>query len=298
MSQATASDLDYWRIRLRDKEQCLFPILNDGINEKSNEIRVVEVKAPALSRLKLFWEHHELRLSTILQTAWALVLRSYTGTDDVCFGYREDSSGSIPCQLNIVRESSLQHILDTANSIFARDSTKKSFSLRHIESALELEEAGLFNTEIYFFGDASKAASSKQNGVVSGINGGETNRGADDQDHDGDELDSRIMIRVEVDFGSEFLHTKLKYRHSNLSDGQADNVGSALEMALACVLEHSHRSVADQSLFSDHHTMQVNQWNQHHLEPLDITFHEAISTRARAQPHATGERMSFLLPCL
>ncbi|KAH6703127.1 hypothetical protein BKA61DRAFT_740198 [Leptodontidium sp. MPI-SDFR-AT-0119] len=288
MSQATASDLDYWRIRLRDKEQCLFPILNDGINEKSNEIRVVEVKAPALSRLKLFWEHHELRLSTILQTAWALVLRSYTGTDDVCFGYREDSSGSIPCQLNIVRESSLQHILDTANSIFARDSTKKSLSLRHIESALELEEAGLFNTEIYFFGDASKAASSKQNGVVSGINGGETNRGADDQDHDGDELDSRIMIRVEVDFGSEFLHTKLKYRHSNLSDGQADNVGSALEMALACVLEHSHRSVADQSLFSDHHTMQVNQWNQHHLEPLDITFHEAISTRARAQPHATA----------
>lgn len=79
-----------------------------------------------------------------------------------------------------------------------------------------------------------------------------------------------------------------------MSDGQAANVGSALEMALSCVLEGSHRSIADQSLFSEFHAMQVNQWNQHQLEPLNMTFQEAISTQVRLQPNARGElRPSF-----
>ncbi|KAH7388999.1 hypothetical protein BKA64DRAFT_711107 [Cadophora sp. MPI-SDFR-AT-0126] len=287
MSMATSSDLDYWTTRLRDKEQCLFPILNDGVKETSDEVQAIEVSVPTSSILEAFCQDHELRPSTIFQTAWALVLRSYTGTDQLCFGYHENSSGLFPCQLNVARESSLQHVLDTTNSTFTRDSAHGNFSLDHVESTLGVRKVGFFNTEIYSRGELSRSA--PLDGSTSGQNGGESCKditGTDGQGHGGKVLDSRIVIRVEVDLEPASLRMKLVYRLASLSHGQAANVGSALEMALSCVVEGSHRSIGDQSLFSNYHATKVKQWNRHNLEPLNLTFHDAISNRVKLQPDA------------
>ncbi|CZS96958.1 uncharacterized protein RAG0_06072 [Rhynchosporium agropyri] len=305
--QQITSDLEYWSTRLRDKEQCLFPILNDGAEAKSSKPRFIETRAPSLSQLESFCTDNELRYSTIFQTAWGLVVRSYTGSDEVCFGYSEGSSDLIPCILSIQRESNLEHVLHSTNSTFVRDSLRKNSRLQDIESALRLGESGLFNTEICCRREDLSAHISGHNEGMNSTSelGMETVAG--DLKSDCDELVS-LMIKLEINLRADAIQIRLWYQQSSLSDGQARNVASAFEMALSCVLEGSHRSIADQSLFSQHHAAQVKQWNQLDLELLDLTFHEAISHGARLNPDAiaidawdetwTYQEMEELSSCL
>ncbi|KAJ5050964.1 uncharacterized protein L3040_002831 [Drepanopeziza brunnea f. sp. 'multigermtubi'] len=258
MSQITAaSDLEYWMQRLRDKERCTFPILDDGVENASIQAQWVDVKVLDSSLLDAFCRDNELKLSTVFQTAWALVVRSYTDRDDVCFGYCEDSQ-LIPRHLVIPRESGLRHVLDSVDTSYTRDSNHRSCNLADIEASLNLDEGGLFNTELWF----------RQRDGDYGLESASVG---------GSRLNSRSVIGVEVESGPGCsVSLRLRYRHAGLSDGQALNVSSSMEMALLCVLQETHRSVGEQSLFSEHHQRQVKQWDRHPPEEQNLSLHGAM----------------------
>ncbi|KFY79912.1 hypothetical protein V499_01170 [Pseudogymnoascus sp. VKM F-103] len=291
MPQDSSPDLDYWIDRLHDKDQCIFPTLNDGVKELNGRQRV-DVRTPGLGPLNEFCQNHDLKLSTVFQTAWGLVLRSYTGVDDVCFGFREDPSEILPCQMSLTRESGLKHALDTVETTFTRDSNHRTCSVKDMEDVLKLGRTGIFNTIVNYRNTLGPFGSSTCNGqrndqkmhchVVHGD--------SDNGNHEDDTPESQYMIAVDIKLSPKFIWMSLSYRLSDLSKGQAANVASSLEKALSCVLSGAQETVGEQHLFSEHHQRQVNEWNRDRPEWIDLTLHEAIATRVRSQPDAPAIR--------
>lgn len=284
MSQIT-TDLDYWVRKLQDQERCVFPVLNDGVIGASHEEQRMDVKAPQLCLLDALCRQHDLKLLTLFQTAWILVLRSYTNSDEVCFGVQEGSSGSLPYHVNVVRESGMKHVFDSVESSFARDLSHRC-SLKVIDAALKLGEEGLFNTSIRYTDNTSRPTVGSTNGSYSISKTDDEDVREEGADRDGDHLESRISIEVSITVEVEMVSVGLRYCHAKLSPGQATNVASALERALECVLSGVDQNIGQQSLFSDHHQRQVKQWNLKRPDTTDLTLHDAIYPQVLSQPDA------------
>ncbi|OJZ82578.1 hypothetical protein ASPFODRAFT_84018 [Aspergillus luchuensis CBS 106.47] len=78
--------LAYWVDRLSGAEPCLLP-LSVHSEGPSNEIEFTRVSLPQpASQLRTFCIRNGVTLSTLLQAAWAMVLRIYCDSDRVCFG--------------------------------------------------------------------------------------------------------------------------------------------------------------------------------------------------------------------
>jgi len=295
MTQSSSPDLGYWISRLQDKESCQFPTLIERA-EGVKELQRINVSLPSLASVTDFCKARELRLSTIFQTAWGLVLRSYTGTEEVSFGYTTDSIHLLPCNLTLVRETSLKHALDSVEAGFTRDSNHIKCSLVDLEHALGLQEAGLFNTIVSCQNGSSHISSPEVNGVTTQVNRSETS--IDDGDRDRKASSSRNMIEIDIKISKESISMQLIYKPSALSDGSAANVASALEMAIRCILDYTDLPVGEQNLFSPHHQRQVDKWNQSRPESINMTLHGAISARARIQldapaVHAWDEKWTY-----
>lgn len=279
MAQSSSPDLEYWISRLQDKESCLFPPLLGGVIG-TNKSQCVNVNVPTLASIKGFCQTHELRLSTIFQTAWALVLCSYMGTNDICFGFRTDSIDLLPCNLTLARNTSLTHALELVEASLARDLSHIECSLDKLEHALGLQETGLFNTIVTYQDGTPKTS-------LAGVKGVNGNRAAITNGYGEENTPSSLYpIEIQVNVSTDSISAQLKYQQSALSDASATNVASALEMALRCILDRTANQVGEQSLFSPNHKRQVDEWNQDRPESVNMTIHGAISDRAQTQPDA------------
>ncbi|EER42105.1 d-lysergyl-peptide-synthetase [Histoplasma capsulatum H143] len=92
-SQATAyfcdavrfrGQMDYWKTQMVDMQPCIFP--RHQSDEFQRELRTMKRAATDKALLGRFCLENGVTMSNVFQTAWAMVLRKYTGLDDVCFG--------------------------------------------------------------------------------------------------------------------------------------------------------------------------------------------------------------------
>lgn len=124
---------------------------------------------PNWTNLSLFCKAHGLTPATLLQVAWGLVLRSYTGDSTVCFGYPtsgrdipvagvRDLVGPLvnllPCILQISSQPVLA-VLREHQDIFIRGLQHQHFSLSDLLHALRRPGEPLFNTAISVENDPS-----------------------------------------------------------------------------------------------------------------------------------------------
>ncbi|KAL3261959.1 hypothetical protein ABHI18_003269 [Aspergillus niger] len=118
-------DVAYWKNYLEDVEACLFPALRTSAEENTHaETQIILQNTKHLHDLS---ERERLSKSSLLQLVWGLVLRCYTGLQDVCFGYhisdasdrsakpgvanKPDISGTFPCRMLLNGESRVAEIL-------------------------------------------------------------------------------------------------------------------------------------------------------------------------------------------
>ncbi|KAL4902747.1 hypothetical protein BDW74DRAFT_180448 [Aspergillus multicolor] len=80
------ASLDYWASYLKAASSCHFPTLNDDA-EGENKLCELTFDLDNANVIHSFCERHNVTPAIVFQTAWALVLKAYTGQDDVCFGY-------------------------------------------------------------------------------------------------------------------------------------------------------------------------------------------------------------------
>jgi len=79
------SSNNFWKKYLEGARPCYFPVLNKEPTEKS--LHAVSMAFDRFPELQDMCKRMKVTLANVMQAAWALVLRSYTQVDDVCFGY-------------------------------------------------------------------------------------------------------------------------------------------------------------------------------------------------------------------
>jgi hypothetical protein len=140
-SQSNSSSSSYWTTYLAESEPCQFPRLGAAVSgpKRHMSIRVPLEQQQKLQQLAssssssplLPSSLNQAALPSLLRAAWGLLLRCYTGQDDVCFGYQEletavsspslsNSQSSSPCmpvaRFVLDESMSLAKILDQSKN--------------------------------------------------------------------------------------------------------------------------------------------------------------------------------------
>jgi hypothetical protein len=85
LSSGQQASLDYWAKYLKEFEPC---IINDGMSTGSErQLRDIEFEVTNTAAIRTFSAANSVTLASIFQAAWSVVLRSFSETEDVCFGY-------------------------------------------------------------------------------------------------------------------------------------------------------------------------------------------------------------------
>lgn len=86
--QCATSSRDYWDQYTDGLNPCFFPYLGtDGKHNPDTPPGHLVRSLACVPVLRGFCQKHQLTLATVFQVAWGLVLRAYTRSDDVCYGY-------------------------------------------------------------------------------------------------------------------------------------------------------------------------------------------------------------------
>ncbi|KAK2834917.1 hypothetical protein FQN49_006786 [Arthroderma sp. PD_2] len=174
-TRSLPSRLEFWSAYLSGVQPCIFPQLETQIKPKRLDSVTVEIgDTPSLRNLCTV---HGLTITNILQVAWGLVLRRYTGSNDVCFGTLvtgrdaplpqvHDIVGSIfnvlACRLHLDIEGSLLDSLRANQVNMASRLTNQYCSLLDVTRSLVLDGRSLFNTCLSVEQPLSNAGHDKQ----------------------------------------------------------------------------------------------------------------------------------------
>jgi amino acid adenylation domain-containing protein len=159
--------LEYWRDYLKDCSPCYFPRLNDGSHPGglAAEQRSVIVPFEYEAELEAFCRGTGLTISNVVQVAWGLVLRAFTGLDSVLFGYVTSGRDApvagieaaigpyiniLVCRIDFDRSATLLETVHKAQRDFTQGFSSSHFSLAELFHSGVDGSQRMFNTGITF----------------------------------------------------------------------------------------------------------------------------------------------------
>ena len=171
LKHPVASSLDFWGQHLNGVKPCLFPAMapleDAGVGKKHLKTANIDIgMLPAT--LAAFCSGHNVTLVNLFQLAWALVLRAFTDSEDICFGYLstgrdvplneiEEGVGAfitmLICRLDLRDAPSVGELLDRVADDFTRSLPNQYCDLASIQHSLDLAGQPLFNTIMSFHRD-------------------------------------------------------------------------------------------------------------------------------------------------
>lgn len=168
--------IDFWKEYLAGVEPCLLQT-TEASGPTKGVPYTIDRALDRLSQYQAFCDQHGVTLFNLAQVAWGLVLRCYTGSDSVCFGYLA-SSRSIPVadmesavgpfinmflsRMELTAESSIVSNLESNRSDFLRCLEHQHTSLAEIYHSLGLSGGTLFNTGISFLPEPENSSSTSR----------------------------------------------------------------------------------------------------------------------------------------
>lgn len=157
--ESTAEALEYWKRRLSDMPPCHLPV-----NASENGARQLGTHLVAFNRfaaLQSFCEANSITFANLILAAWAIVLRSHTKSDDVCFGYPstgrdlpvpriQDAVGifinTLCCRVRFDTNQTLKDTVKYVQEDHIASLAYQRSSLAEIQHALGRKGEPLFNT--------------------------------------------------------------------------------------------------------------------------------------------------------
>ena len=287
MSQPKRRALEYWTKTLSDVRPCHFPMLTDNEAHPKKILRNVDVAVPSAARIRDFCQQNNITLASIFRLAWAIVLRAYTGDDQVCFGYLA-SGREIPvagidnaigafinmlvCSLNF-NIFSMKLAVDGLGDLqeeYLKSLPWQHTSLAEIQHALGLAGQSLFNTVLSF---QRRSTGDFQVGdiLLRYLDG------VDPTEYD---------ISVSIADSQEGIHVHMSYFTSRLSDGQASNVASTLSTVLKSILEAPQSKIESLNLLGTADQVQISKWNANCPPLINRCVHEIFHENANKTPDA------------
>ncbi|CRG88172.1 Nonribosomal peptide synthetase 8 [Talaromyces islandicus] len=275
--------IDYWKGHLQGVQPCRFPILDDG-RTRASALQSVDVQLSSLTRERLvaFSDQYGLTVANVIQMAWALVLRIFTGTDSVCYGYLTSGRDAPLCDIENAVGPYI-HMLVCCQRFDANDSTLKALknvqedflqamphqyvSLSEIQSALGLSGQKLFNTAMSF---QRYPKTEKDTLSLDAV-----------YDFDPTEFDITVNVATSDDDG---LKVDLTYWTSKVSPDNAKNIAHTFSTIISSLFANPENLISEIDSLSERDQRQLGEWNTYIPAAIDRCMHDMISQRARERP--------------
>jgi non-ribosomal peptide synthase protein (TIGR01720 family) len=178
-SQPPDADIAFWKQYLTDTRPCHLPRLKSS---STDERRLASLKLAfdEWPDLQQYCERTGVTLANVIQAAWAVVLRKYTVSDDVCFGYLsagrdapvkgvQDTIGvfinMLCCRVRFPHSRLLAEVPSKIQDDYLRGIPHQRCSLAQVQHELGLQGKQLFNT-VLSIQNHSRASDAEEQSLV------------------------------------------------------------------------------------------------------------------------------------
>ncbi|MCJ1436746.1 hypothetical protein MMC27_006128 [Xylographa pallens] len=278
------SDLIYWRRYLQHIEPCSFPSLLDGpVQERKT--RTYQLNLEDLPRLSLFCAQNGATLSNVLQLVWSLVLRVFTGNENICFGYItsgrdvpvqgiQDTVGlfisMLVCHLELDDNLEVNKALEQIQADYSDSMGHQAFSLSNMQHEMGGGQA-LFNTVFTFqrrFRSSDTGSDKLEYEVISAYDPGE------------------YPLTVNVEALEQSIDVQFNYWTDFLCEIQVSNISDTFEQILHSIMHpaSSRMTVGGITFCSEKQKQQIFDWNDASLPKVERCVHDIIYQQSQTLP--------------
>lgn len=153
---ARSETVKYWQNYLADCEPCFFPQLTDGVVvERHQGVRQhvnIDV-SNSEAMMADFCALHDVTIAGVLQTAWAVILSRYIGTEGVCFGVviptSKGEKAFTVSRAQLGNEDPISQVLSRLQKSLSKGLPHASYLTESQETVLGGQN--LFNSTIHFW---------------------------------------------------------------------------------------------------------------------------------------------------
>ncbi|KAI0517347.1 peptide synthetase [Xylaria bambusicola] len=307
-AQLSDESLCYWKSYLDGIKSCNFPSLSIETQVAEQNVpdryQVVEIPFNRHKDLSEFCAKMEITMSTALQAAWAILLRAYTGNEEVCFAYTAsgrdiavDGADKICGPLvnlvlrraTLLEATSIKSTVDTIQQDYVNSLQHQSVPFMHVQQLFKTTEK-MFNTILTvqyapLLVDENKSMPLRR---ITSFNATE-------------------FLSIHVTYSDTVIKTKLTYPTKMLSTIMAERVMKTFLSIIDHILDATDVDVPIGRLgqVSSSDLQQVMEWNTETLNAADqyhpnttATVHgliEAATIRAPNSPaiYFSGETFSY-----
>lgn len=241
--------IKYWKTKLRGVSPCYFPTTPRDPS-KPRQLRSLDMRFTRFDELHVLAQSNNVTIANILLAAWALVLRSYTNSSDVCYGYLtsgrnvpidkiESAVGAfinmLVSRIELEPTTSLLDVVEKVQSDFGESMPHQHCSLAQFQHDLGLSGKSLFNTAV-----SIQRRSNAEEPV------------SDDSGIEFEQLDghdpSEFAITVNIDATRDDEGVRFTYWSDAVTDGEAKNVSALMAKVLVQALSNAKQTIAELDL--------------------------------------------------
>jgi amino acid adenylation domain-containing protein/non-ribosomal peptide synthase protein (TIGR01720 family) len=285
-SKPAEDSIKFWKKYLERVMPCYLPVHNDEPDlSVPSQLRSIRLTFSHLSVLmKRFCEKCSVTMPTVFHVAWSVVLRMYTGSEDVCYGYLvsgrdiplngiEESIGPfinmMVSRTHLTEESSLLELAQQKQAEYAAGIEHQSCSLAEVQHALGLSDQPLFNTMISIQNLAAKKTPEELALSFESIGS-----------HDPTEYDVSLGIytsdtEAEAYFG---------YWSAKMSDWHAENITDTFLKVLELLLENPEGNITNLRQLSDRDAQQMEHWTPLRQSEEGTLVHRLFENQVAKSP--------------
>ncbi|QGA19993.1 hypothetical protein EYB26_007693 [Talaromyces marneffei] len=288
LSKPKEKGVAYWKKYLEGSEPCLFPsLINDQQKEKSLGSEIIILKNnPAIKEL---CKNMGITMSSLFQFVWAMVLRTYTGSDEVCFGYIS-SGRDVPMQnieeavgafinmliykIHLTDDLPLMKALKKTQRDFIKSMEHQAVSLAEVQHALGLADTPLFNTAFTF---------QRRSGLEVDSTPMLSFKSFDSHDP------SEYKIAVNIEMMDSITEIHFSFWEDYLSSAQVKNVADTFEQIIneITTLAGHDKTIGNINTTGSLSCRNVRQWNNIPPTKVERCVHDMIEEQARTRPALT-----------
>jgi amino acid adenylation domain-containing protein len=171
-SQPIQVALEYWQRYLAGVRPCMFPTIQ-GVDHSISDINKTSMPTTQIAfvdfhrgtELQSLCAKYGITVSNMIQTVWSIVLRSFVGCDEVCFGYVVSGRdvplanveqaigtyiGQLPCRIHIQDKDSVIEVAQKLQDDFFNGLSHQHISMVDLYHSLPGVSGQLFNTNVHY----------------------------------------------------------------------------------------------------------------------------------------------------
>ncbi|KAL6863367.1 NRPS [Amphichorda felina] len=278
------TSISYWTGYLTGANPSFFPTNGDHLRHE--DLRSVPFRANVCPEtIVRFCEAARVTPANLCQVAWALVLRSYTGSDDVCFSYVSSGrqaplSGisqtvgvfvdTMICRVKMDSESTMAQVLDKAQSDFLEGMSYPSvFMAGHETQGREFSRLR---------GNTIMSCQRKMTGELvqgSGLSF-ELLDAVNPSEYD---------LTLNILTSENGLEGTIDFWHPRIDQQTAESVSESFQKALINIL-NQNMEPGDIDIVPETHISQIRKWNNRIPPKRETRIHDGVLQQRLRQPDA------------